>query len=200
MRVHTLLLSVFLLAGCGGIESELLEALQAKEQSPLCVGPSILGVDAVEANDGKQYVGKAGAFSFMNFGGGVNALEKLKSEGYVSREATMMPMGFGTPVEAFEITKKGEEYFLRDEFSGILEVCLGEKKAVEILEYTEPSGGGPQVVQARFSYKLKLNDLADDLGLEDEIEAALAQSWPGEGMGTFTKTNKGWRLEMAFWQ
>ena len=53
MRTNTLLLGLLLLTGWGGMEGDLLAALQAKDQRPLCVGTQILGVDALQTDDGK---------------------------------------------------------------------------------------------------------------------------------------------------
>jgi hypothetical protein len=195
-----LVLASALAAGCGGLEGELLEGLQAEEHRTLRVQPSMLGVDAFELENGKRYLAKAGDFSFMGSGSAVHALEALKEEGYASEEATSLPQGFGNSIDAFEITKKGAEFFKPDAFGVGIDVCIGEKTATEIVEYTEPADNGPQMIQASFRYEIALNDLADDLGIEDALEAEVQRAWPGEGVATYTKTNKGWRLEHALWQ
>ncbi len=191
---------VFVSSGCGNLEGELLDALQVKEHQVFCVQPSLLGVDAFEANDGKRYVAKAGDFSFMSSGSAVHALDQLKAKGYVSNEAVSLPANFANYFDAFEITDKGAEYFRPDEFSGSMQVCIGEKTATEVIEYTEPPQGGPQAIQARFRYKVTFNDLVDDLGVEDALRGEVSRAWPGEGLATYMKTNKGWRLEHAMWQ
>lgn len=186
--------------GCGGLEDELLEGLRSDENEALCVSPSLLGVDAFETDDGRRYVAKAGEFSFMSTRSAVNALDALREEGYVSRSATSLPRGFGSAFDAFELTSKGAECFQPDAFGASIQVRIGEKIATEIVEYTEPGGGGgPQTLQARFRYRVRLNDLADDLGIEKALKAEVDRSWPGEGEAVYTKTNKGWRLEFAGW-
>lgn len=187
-------------SGCGDLEGELLDELLTEEHQALCVSPSVLGVDAFEANDGKRYVAKAGEFSFLGSGSKVQALAALQEEGYVSDEATSLPRSFASTFDAFEITAKGAEYFRPDEFGGGIDVCIGEKTATEIVEYTEPGENGPQAIQAQFRYELSFNDFVEDLDLEDELEEELARSWPGEGQAMYSKTNKGWRLELAMWQ
>lgn len=187
--------------GCGGIEDDLLEGLRSEDNQALCVSPALLGVDAFQGNDGRLYVAKAGEYSFMSTRSTVEALDALREEGYVSKTATSLPRGFGSAFDAFELTPKGAEYFQPEAFSGLIQVKIGKKTATEILEYTEPGGGGgPQTLQARFRYRVHLNDLADDLGVEKALEAEVARTWPGEGQAVFTKTNKGWRLEFAAWQ
>ena len=193
-------LAVVMAGGCGDVEEDLLDALQTEENQMLCVSPSVLGVDAFEANDGKRYVARAGDFSFMSSGSSVNALEALREEGYISEQATSLPQSFASSFDAWEITPKGAEFFKPDAFNVGIDVCVGEKEVTEILEYTEPGDNGPQAIQARFSYEIHLNDFVDDLGIEDELEQELARTWPGEGMAVYTKTNKGWRLEHALWQ
>lgn len=184
---------------CGDVEEELLDALQTEENQMLCVSPSVLGVDAFEANDGKRYVARAGEFSFMASGSSVDALDALREKGYVSEEAISMP-NFASSFDAWEITKKGAEFFKPDAFNVGIDVCVGEKEVTEILEYTEPGDNGPQAIQARFLYEIHLNDFVDDLDIEDALEEELGRTWPGEGMAVYTKTNKGWRLEHALWQ
>lgn len=185
-------------AGCGGVEGDLLDALQAKEERALCVSPQLLGVDAFEANDGKRYVAKAGDFSFMDMGSAVQALDALREEGFVREQATSLPRGFASPLDAWEITPKGAEFFRPDPFGAGIEVWIGEKKATEIVEYTEPGSEG--AIQASFRYEVTLNDLADDLDIEEALEREVARLWPGEGEAMFVKTNKGWRLQGAMWQ
>ena len=202
-----LLASALALGGCGGnvlgaggVEGELLDALRTKELKSLCVEPSLLGVDAFEGQDGRHYVAKAGDFSFLSSGSSVHALAALQAKGYVSREATSMPRGLGSAFDAFAITDAGAKYFQPDAFGTGIDVCVGEKNATDILEYTEPGKEGPQAIQARFRYEVELNDLASDLGVEKELAAEIARVWPGEGVAAYVKTNKGWRLEHAMWQ
>ena len=187
-------------SSCGGLEGDLLDALQAKDQCAFCVQPQVLGVDAFEGNDGKLYVAKAGEVSFMGSGSAVQCLEKLKEEGYVSSDAISLPNGLASSFDAFEITEKGAKYFQPDSFSGSIEACIGEKLAKEVLEYTEPSGDGPRATEARFRYEIEFNGFVDELDIEKVLEEEVNRTWPGEGVAVFTKTNKGWRLEHAMWQ
>lgn len=194
------LAALLLASGCGNVEGKLLDELRSDEQSELRVQPQMLGVDAFETDDGRRFVSKAGAFSFMPSSSSVDALEELKKKGYVSQEATTLPQNFASTFDAFEITDKGAKYFRPDAFGVGIDVLIGKKTVEEVLEYTEPGKEGPPMTQARFRYELSFNDFVDDLGIERELETEVARAWPGEGMAVFVQTNKGWRLEHAMWQ
>jgi len=183
------------LAGCEGTDGELLEALNIDKRTPLCVSPQTIGVDMFQANDGNRYFSKAGEVSFTPAQSNINALPALQKKGYASAEATNLPSGFARYIDAFAATDKITPYV--GEYDNL---CIGEMKATDIIEYTEPSTGGHQIIEARFKYKIAFNDLVDDLGIEKDLtNGPIARSWPGEGFATYVKTNKGWRMEMARW-
>lgn len=191
----TILIGTSMLSGCAGTDSELLDGLNANEQTPLCISPQSIGVDFFQANDGKRYFSKAGDVSFTPAQSNIDALPALKKKGYAKEEATSLPSGFARYIDAFEATDKIDPYIGQFE-----NLCIGKMKATKIIEYTEPATGGPQIIEARFNYKIDFNKFVDDLGIEDElIDGPIARNWPGEGFATYVKTNKGWRMEMARW-
>lgn len=198
--ISAVLAAIGLASGRSNVEGKLLDELRTGEHSDLCVQPQMLGVDAFAMEDGRRYVAKAGEFSFMPWSGAVDALEKLKDRGYVSETATTFPQNFASTFDAYEITQKGAKFFRPDAFDVGIEVCVGKKTVVEVLEYTEPGVEGPPMTQARFRYEVSFNGFVDDLGIERELEAEVARAWPGEGLAVFVKTNKGWNLERAMWQ
>jgi len=188
-------------AGCGGKEDDFLAALRTEEHSTFCVRPQMLGVDAFVGNDGKRYVSVAGEFSFTGASGAVQALDGLKAKGYVKKEATSLQRNWASTSDAFEITEKGAKYFVPDPFVDTsIEVCIGKKKATDIVEYVESEAGGPRAAEARFRYEVSFNDLVDDLGVKKALKEEVGREWPGEGSAFFVKSNKGWRLEHAAWQ
>jgi hypothetical protein len=192
--------------GCAGCDTkgDLLDALRendmhGKDQSALCLSPQLLGVDAIEAKDGKHYVAKVGTFNLNFFGSAVQTLDALREKGYAKREATSIPISWGNTGEAYEITEKGARYFQADSFSGQVNVCLGTKEPTEIVDYTEPPEGGTTQTLARFRYELELNDLVSDLGVEEALRKELTRDFPGSGMANLMKTNDGWVAQMVSW-
>lgn len=196
--VHGLALVGFLLlgSGCSSTEGELLDAINNDQQTTnLCVSPQKLGVDYFQANDGKRYFAKAGDFSFSQEYGGFDSLPALQKSGYASAEATSLASSWANYKNAYLATDKINGYL--GQFDTI---CIGAMRATEIIEYTEPGDAGPQVMQARFKYKIEFNDLVDDLDIEGHLtKGPIAKIWPGTGTSMYTKTNKGWRLQMATW-
>jgi hypothetical protein len=183
------------LGACGGIEGDLLDAVNANDATPLCVAPQMIGVDFFEGNDGNRYFAGAGEVSFTQAMSNISALEDLVNEGYAEEEVVSMPAGFARYVDVHLATDK------MDPFAGEYDnLCIGSMHATEIIEYTEPGDGGQQMVEARFKYDIEFNELIDDLGLEDAlIDGPVGANYPGEGTGAFVKTNKGWRMEYAQW-
>jgi len=184
------------LVGCSGTEGDLLDALNSNAPSTrLCVSPQTLGVDYFRANDGKTYFARAGDFSFSGPAGNLDALPALQKRGYASAEPVSLAAGFASYKDAWPATSKIDPYV------GELDnLCIGEMQATEIIEYTEPGQNGQQITQARFNYQISFNDLVDDLDIEDALaQGPVAQRYPGTGTAVYSKTNKGWRLEMATW-
>ena len=182
--------------GCSNTEDELLEVINLDEKSVnLCVSPQKLGVDFFQASDGKRYFAAAGDFSFSPEYGGFNSLPALQSEGYASKEATSLQSSWANYKNAYPASDKINAFI--GQFDNI---CIGKMRATEIIDHTEPGESGPQVLQARFKYRVEFNDLVDDLRIEDQLRnGPVASQWPGTGSSIFTKTNKGWRLEMLHW-
>lgn len=195
-----LVCSILLSACGGGIEGSLLDALRTDEHRMLCLSPGVLGIDAFESRDGKRYVAKAGEVSLFATRSSFNALEALRSRGYASDEATSLPKNFASYFDAFELTEKASPFFQADKFTGELDVCIGDKVATEIIEYTEPGEGSGAFTQAKFNYELRFNDMVDELDVAESLRRDLQGNWPGHGNGVFVKTNKGWRVEHAAWQ
>ncbi len=181
-------------AGCGSVEKQFLDALNASSEKKVCVQPSELGVTVYSSRDGKAYL----AAEDPPFGGPppVKALDALRARGYAQKEPYMMQVNYA-PLPGYEITEKGRPIFPRNG-----PVCIGERHATEIIDYTESQGGGPvQGSQVNFKYEVEFNDLIKDLGLAEELSKhlTLLRNTEGKGQAMFVKTNKGWRLESAMW-
>lgn len=196
LRATAILLTVFMfLAACDGTEGELVEALNADEHTKLCVAAQTIGVDYFEADDGKRYFAKVGDISFFPASSNIDALPALRKKGYANNAPTTLPSGFATHIVGYAVTDKFTPYI--GEFE---QLCIGDMHATDIIDYTEPPADRPQYVQVRFRYKIRFNKLVEDLDIEDElVNGPIGRQWTGEGLATYVKTDKGWRIEMAHW-
>ena len=180
--------------GCGRTESEFLAAINADDTRKLCVDQSEFGVDTYSSRDGKAYV--AARDAQLGRPGSSKILDAFREAGYVEKNPVTIQVQFA-PTTVYELTAKGRERLTPRG------VCIGEKRATEIVDYTEPQSGAPiQATQANFKYEVKLDDWVRDLHLGDELQTTLPalRNRDGKGQATFVKTNKGWRLELAMWQ
>lgn len=181
--------------GCShNIESQFLASLNASSDKQVCVDESELGVSRYSSRDGKSYL--AAADTQFGGKGPINALDALRDRGYIQKEPFAMQVNFGH-VRGYEITEKGLKHF---QPRG--PVCIGEKHATEIVDYTESQGGGAvQGSQVNFKYEVRFNDMVEDLGLAEALakNLTLIRNTEGKGSAVFVKTNKGWRLESAMW-
>jgi len=191
-------LSPLVIAGCGGPESDFLAALNVKEQTPVCVSQGALGVELWTRNDDHTFLSEDS--SLLASDDGVKALAPLQAKGYVAKEPTELRRGFGSSITAFALTDKGSKHFKADG-----NVCVGEKHATGVVEYTEPAKGSPmQVAMVKFTYDITFNDFVADLGIGDVLRESLKkgvgfQKLDGKGEADFVKTNKGWSLQGAIW-
>jgi len=186
------------IVACGSIESDFVDTLNDDANSKICFSEERLGVKMWQVEN-KYYLVAKKPDRFMGDSNQVMALEALKENGYVKTEPFVFKAKqfFGpTDTTGYEITGKGSKYFSWDE-----KVCIGERIATEITEYTEPTENkGMTFTQAKYSYEIKLNDLIDDLEIENDLRKSnVGKKWDGIGNAIFVKTNKGWRLEGADW-
>jgi len=113
-------------------------------------------------------------------------VNRLQQAGYLSGVTKNLKYNFGDWT-GYELNDKGQEYIDWDKG-----VCVGRRNVTEIIEYTEPADKrGMTFTKVKYKYDVATNDIVNDLGLEEKVKAKM----PGEGMATFVKTNKGWRLK-----
>lgn len=185
------------ITGCGSMEDDLLDLIDASDEKQICFSERNLGVRMWRI-DGSYYLAEQKPDRFLGDENQVMALHSLIEHGYVSPDPR--PFTERTSImtsaqkQAYPLTEKGNEYFHWNE-----PVCIGERTPSEITEYTEPAQqNGMTVTQATFSYDVELNDMTDELGIEEAIKNSQA-GWDNEGSAYFIKTNKGWRLEGLSW-
>jgi hypothetical protein len=189
------MLAAALVAGCGNVESEFKEALNKSDSRNICVDFGELGLSGYNSN-GKIYLAQNTGWLKSD----VQILAELQEKGYVSKDPYMLQASRWAPqVNGFELTKKGSKWFQEGK-----PVCVGEREVTEIIDFTEPTEGGPaKVSQANFKYEVEFNDLVADLGIEDALLAQMDKNplrqLDGTGQATFVKTNKGWRPELVLW-
>jgi hypothetical protein len=194
------LVSLAGLTACGSIESEFIKALNASRDTELCVPAGDLGVKLWRV-DGRYYLVEQEKSGITGDKSDVQALGRLQKAGYVARDHFTFDGhdGWGFPqrnLVGYEISSKGSKHFKWEE-----KVCLGEKRATKVVEYTEPSQQtGMVMTTVKFKYDVDFNGFVKDVGIEKDLRRSWADSSrDGEGDAVFVKTNKGWRLEYASW-
>ena len=188
--VTTLLCIVAILTGCsdaGNIEADFISALNSDEGKHLCIRQGDLGVTIWGTEDGDQYLIYNGVGSTA-IKEGKRMLSKFVEKGYVNPDPISIKYNFSQH-NAYELNDKGHQYFKWGK-----RVCIGDRIATSIIEYTEPAeNSGMTITQVKFAYDIELDKFVHDLELEEALQKD--GKMDTEGQALFVKTNKGWRLE-----
>ena len=191
--------SMLLLAGCSSNpEDEFLEKLNADEGKNLCYNPkSILSLLLLGEEAGDQYLAVRSG-SVMNFykkeqNKGKGMLGKLGQTGYVNMGMPPVKLSYQyVDYDRYKLTEKGRKQFLWGKG-----LCVGDRLATSVVEYTEPSDlMGRTFTEVNFKYDLRFNDAVSELGLEEKLKSEFDLN--GEQKAVFVKTNKGWRIEKGW--
>jgi len=177
-----------LIAGCSSDpESEFLEQIRADlEKSEECMDmDNILGTNLLKADDdGRIYMM---ALEGEQGDRGREMLKRMREKGYVSGPEKTLTSNFIWNWKGSELTEKGKKSFPWKKG-----LCVGKRKVLEIVEYTEPADlGGMVMSEVKYKYEVILNDMVEELGLREVVMKNL-ESIDKE---YFVKTNKGWRLK-----
>ena len=111
-----------------------------------------------------------------------------------TRNGVLYASGFNSSAYRSEDKGKSWKRIKGYNFKWGKRVCIGDRIATSVIEYTEPAeSSGMTITQVRFAYDIELDEFVHDL----ELEEALQQDgkMDTEGQALFVKTNKGWRLE-----
>lgn len=182
---------IALFSGCSDIESEFIDALNDDMDSRrLCMSGKEINVSMWELNN-EYYLAEPGRFDDK---GKVKAIPRLIEKDYLSSELTKIKDSRyeHKKVSGYKLTDKGNKYFVWNK-----PICIGERTATEVVEYTESGEmGGMTFSKVKYTYDIDLNELGADLDIEQELlNKMIYGRLKGEGVSMFIKTNKGWRLQ-----